>query len=103
MDKHNIAQFTERGFELHSFTDSNGIECSLQKSSSIEDRIWVGANEIGLKKLDINGWVELDTKDCIANTRMHLTQKQVKELLPYLKRFVKTGNIFKKKKKKLSN
>jgi hypothetical protein len=35
---------TQRGFNLSSFTDENGYECSLQESSSCEPRIWLGVN-----------------------------------------------------------
>ena len=63
---------TSRGFGHISFNDKNKIKCRLQKSSSaIKNKIWLG----------------------IYDHEMHLTQKQVKQLLPYLKRFVKTGDI----------
>jgi hypothetical protein len=63
---------TERGFDIIEFLDRYGVECSLQKSSlATEDCIWLGVNE----------------------SRMHLTQGQVKALLPYLQRFVDTGEI----------
>ena len=66
----------ERGFDYISFQDDYQFDCSLQKSSlATEDAIWLG------KKTD----------------RMHLTQKQVKVLLPFLKRFVKTGYLLKRK------
>lgn len=62
---------TERGFSISEFKDSYGEDCSLQKSSSVEDKIWLGVN----------------------GARMHLNREQVKNLLPYLKRFVKTGDL----------
>jgi hypothetical protein len=63
---------TEHGFDIIEFLDRYNNRCSLQKSSlATEDCIWLGVNE----------------------SRMHLTQDQVKALLPYLQRFVDTGEI----------
>jgi len=95
---------TERGFRYIKFKDKNGIECSIQKSSSIEDSIWLGANKIGLKEFVAyrtpDAWQDRTEFDngtlehsFIANNRMHLTVKQVKKLLPILEAFVKTGEI----------
>jgi hypothetical protein len=43
-----------------------------------------------------NGWVDFEIpKEVILSTRMHLTRKQVKELLPILRQFVKTGYLTK--------
>jgi hypothetical protein len=69
---------TERGFARYDFNDTYSQKCSLQKSSSCEDRIWLGVDT------DMNG------NDC---TRMHLSRQQVKDLLPLLKAFVKIGSI----------
>ena len=96
---------TQRGFNYTEFTDSYGAKCSLQMSSSaMEEKIWLGVNnaepkimvskakEYGLEPVGINGWMEYPVpKDVLMNTRMHLNRKQVKELLPYLTRFVETG------------
>lgn len=93
---------TERGFSYHTFTDRNGVECSLQKSSiATEDAIWLGATEIGLKRFEpFIGWSDVKLPDggpggvtYIANNRMHLTREQVAELLPLLQLFVQTGEI----------
>ena len=44
------AKKTERGFNYKEFKDSSGVVCSIQKSSSaMQDKIWIGANDIGLK------------------------------------------------------
>jgi hypothetical protein len=94
---------TPRGFSCFEFTDSHGHKCSLQKSSvAFVEHIWLGCNEIGLKKeIPGRGFIDIDTKcegpggvNFIANNRMHLNQEQVKALLPILKRFVKTGEIY---------
>jgi hypothetical protein len=95
---------TNRGFPLGTFTDRNGIGCSIQKSSiATEDCIWLGADTVGLKEFVAYrdpAWkdlVEFDqstvTHSYIANNRMHLSRDQVAELLPLLQRFVETGEI----------
>lgn len=88
-------QKTQRGFSYIEFEDLNGEKCSVQKSSiATEDAIWLGCTDINLKKLTLSsGWEDIDTTDCIANNRMHLTRKQAKKLLPILKKFVKTGEL----------
>lgn len=96
-------EFTSRGFGKVSFSDCNGVECSLQESSLATDNaIWLGANKIGLKyfKAFQGGWKDMPEVDEFrinehysANTRMHLTQEQVKKLLPFLIHFAETGNI----------
>lgn len=87
---------TSRGFARIEFTDKYGVECSLQKSSvATEDCIWLGCNEANPKVLvPGQGWRPVDMPDeYIANTRMHLTQAQVAELIGYLQRFVETGDL----------
>ena len=98
---------TQRGFELGQFKDRYGVECSIQKSSlASEDAIWLGvskaepiimatdAQKLGLPTSENVGWVKFDMpKEVSINTRMHLTQDMVKELLPILQRFVETGEI----------
>lgn len=87
---------TARGFALLPFQDSNGVGCSLQKSSAaIEDKIWLGCNDADPKVLvHGQGWLPVDMPaDYLATTRMHLTRAQVAELLPYLQSFVETGEL----------
>lgn len=68
---------TSRGFGLVNFTDKYDQSCSLQKSSlATEDCIWFGVDNAA-----------------ITHPRMHLTQDMVKELLPYLQKFVETGEL----------
>ena len=90
----NIEQ-TERGFDYTTFEDKYGTKCSLQKSSAgSEPCIWLGCNEPNPRQLRIGGWQDYELPDdVICNTRMHLTIPQVKALLPYLNRFVETGEI----------
>lgn len=91
---------TDRGFKIAKFTDENGVECSVQKSSlATEDCIWLGANEIGLKEfVAYRGWKDVPTPFTMqhhysANNRMHLSREQVKALLPLLTHFVETGEL----------
>lgn len=86
---------TGRGFSLIEFKDRYDIDCTIQKSSlATENAIWFGAKEIGLRQMSINGWEDVKLEgDPIANNRMHLTQDQVKSLLPTLQRFADTGEI----------
>lgn len=94
---------TGRGFNIVYFKDANGVLCTLQRSSIMcdEAHIWLGAKEIGLKHLAIgkeNSWQDVSTASTdedhyTANNRMHLTQAQVRELLPVLSHFAETGEI----------
>ena len=86
---------TNRGFAIASFNDRNGVKCSLQASSiATESCIWFGCDDAEPQVLANGGWrpVEMPA-GYVANTRMHLTQDQVKELLPALKHFAKTGYL----------
>lgn len=96
---------TGRGFEIIEFDDSYGVKCTLQKSSlATDDAIWLGvhdakpkamaahADALGLKTDERTGWVEYPLpREVFIGSRMHLTRKQVKKLLPILQRFVETG------------
>ena len=91
---------TERGFAIAHFEDRNGVKCSIQKSSlATEDCIWLGADDIGLKKFKAyEGWSDVPLpfsheEHYVANNRMHLTQEQVKALLPALRYFAKHGEL----------
>lgn len=98
---------TDRGFSSANFTDRYGVVCSLQKSSlAFEDCIWLGidvakpmvlaseAAAVGVITDKEVGWVEYPIPpNVFISTRMHLTQDQVRMLLPALKKFVATGEI----------
>lgn len=93
---------TPRGFATVTFTDRYGTECSIQKSSlATEDAIWIGAKRLVVKRFkpDYTGWHDVDFdalfpgQTISGNERMHLTQDQVRELLPILTRFAETGEI----------
>lgn len=101
---------TNRGFNIESFVDDNGHKCSLQESSSFDARIWLGIDTPKIQICD-QGWKEIThavhpvtgehieigpptpEKQLLINGRMHLSQKQVKALLPYLQKFVETGYL----------
>lgn len=71
-------ELTERGFAYADFYDLYNKGCSIQESSLATDNaIWLGVYE----------------------SRMHLNQEQVAELLPLLERFVKTGVLQPRKRK----
>ena len=68
-----IKKYKLRGFSGVSFKDYYGSVCSLQESSlATEIAVWFGVDK------DFEGK---------KSSRMHLTQKQVKKLLPYLIKF----------------
>lgn len=95
---------TSRGFNYYSFKDTYDTDCSIQKSSSVESRIWLGCDDIDLKALipgkgwtniNLNSKLDIDLTNIptVGNTRMHLDRKQVLKLLPILIKFVITGKI----------
>ncbi len=92
---------TGRGFPICEFTDHYDHKCSLQKSSlATEDAVWLGVDDADPKIMASKteaggtGWVDYPIPEHVSlTTRMHLTREQIAELLPYLARFVKTGEI----------
>lgn len=91
---------TSRGFKYFEFIDKGGNSCSLQKSSSSGDLIWLGVDDANPKILESKikpngiGWVEYPIPEYVLlTTRMHLTRDQVEKLIPILQNFVDTGEI----------
>lgn len=87
---------TQRGFAGVEFEDRYNAKCSIQKSSlATEDAIWFGVNHADPKILKPgSGWQTFEIpKEVLLTTRMHLTQKQVKKLLPILQKFAETGEL----------
>lgn len=84
---------TARGFGVHTFKDIFGVECSLQESSlGTVAAIWLGCDEANPRHMVDGDVVPVKMpREYVADTRMHLTQKQVAALLPHLQRFVDTG------------
>ncbi len=91
---------TDRGFAIIKFIDRYDVPCTLQKSSlATEDAVWFGAADIGLKHFKAGqGWRDVELVETFeehysANNRMHLTQEQVRNLLPFLQKFAETGEL----------
>jgi hypothetical protein len=93
---------TNRGFQIVEFEDEYGEKCSLQKSSWMEkDAIWFGTVKPQPRILACkvnggipDGWVDYKMPEGVEiHTRMHLTRDIVKQLLPLLQNFVKTGEL----------
>lgn len=92
---------TNRGFGYYEFNDRYGEKCSLQSSSlATESAIWFGIDDANPQILASKvqeggtGWVKYPIpKDVLLSTRMHLTQDQVKDLLPILTKFAETGEL----------
>lgn len=95
---------TERGFNIANFTDRYGVSCSIQESSlATEACIWLGCDDANPQMFVPNGkptaWRPLPLPelppggDFSFNTRMHLSQDQVAELIPLLQHFVDTGEL----------
>lgn len=89
---------TNRGFGLIKFKDANGIDCSLQESSAIRDEslIWFGCQSDTpvLELIPGKSWQPVKLpQDHLVRDRMHLTQSQVRALLPLLVHFAKHGQL----------
>ena len=87
---------TERGFVVGEFKDSKGCECSLQESSIATERaVWLGIDDADPQiLLPERGWSIVPFPEgTLFNTRMHLNQKNVQQLLPYLKYFARFGTL----------
>jgi hypothetical protein len=92
---------TPRGFTIKKFKDHYGVSCSIQKSSlANKDAIWLGIEDPQPKIMASQvmpggtGWVDYPIHPAVhITTSMHLTQDQVKELLPLLQNFVETGKL----------
>jgi hypothetical protein len=88
---------TSRGFALGKFTDRYGEKCSIQKSSlATEDAIWLGIDtpKVQVENPKGPGWVDVPLPPgTLVSSRMHLTQEQVRDLLPLLQYFARTGEL----------
>lgn len=95
-----VSKVTERGFSVVEFCDRYDCRCSIQKSSlATEEAIWFGVADpnphmASKTSQGGTGWVPYAMPDDVSIiTRMHLTRKQVAELLPVLQHFVDTGKV----------
>ena len=92
---------THRGFALITFQDLYDTPCNIQKSSlAFDDAIWIGCEGRVHQRKKWNkehtsfDWATWNTPENVSlNTRMHLTRKQVFQLLPILLKFILTGRI----------
>lgn len=87
---------TERGFGKGEFKDYYDAECSIQESSlASRAAIWFGVSDAKPKiMVPGEGWKDVPLPDgAYVGSRMHLTQEQVRELLPILQRFAETGEL----------
>lgn len=98
---------TNRGFAYGEFQDAGGQSCSIQKSSCFGDEqgeyLWLGPNnpdrQVQIFKSGVHGWKPVSLietfPDCdiVIPDRMHLSQKDVKKLLPILQHFARTGEV----------
>ena len=98
---------TERGFDLIEFKDSDGNQCTIQKSSSAkEDKVWIGissaqatifASEAAKQGYPTNagqGWIDFYIpEEVIIPTKMLLNKKQAASIINTLQKFVNTGDI----------
>lgn len=84
----------DRGFLIGEFKDQYGLKCTIQKSSlATADCIWFGIHEVDAKIFD-GGWKEFPIPPNVQiSTRMHLTRKMVKDILPALQHFMETGEL----------
>jgi outer membrane biogenesis lipoprotein LolB len=85
-----------RGFPRFDFTDQYQQRCSLQLSSLVEPTcIWLGINNAAVQVLvKGKGWQDVPLPaDAMISSRMHLTQAQVRTLLPHLLEFADSGDL----------
>ncbi|PZE12262.1 hypothetical protein DMX10_16975 [Pseudomonas sp. 57B-090624] len=86
---------TTRGFQVIVFKDQLGEACSLQLSSITDAPCcWFGITAPYLKALGAGGLQDIPLPPgALVASRMHLTQDQVRALLPHLQAFAETGEF----------
>jgi hypothetical protein len=88
-----------RGLYGFKFLDRYQVECSIQNSSlATTSAIWIGVTDsTPFYHIDIDGHKAGDKvtlpPGTISHSRMHLTQAQVKSLIPILQEFADTGEL----------
>lgn len=84
---------SKRGFLYGKFHDAKNVLCSIQKSSSVLPKIWLGPDKVSptLNGLPVQPCIDLKIDDdrVLLSARMHLTQKQVQIVIEYLDLFIK--------------
>jgi len=103
LDRHT----TFKQLAIIKFKDRKNTQCSIQQSSyESKPAIWLGvdfanpqimasdAKRLGIETDKKTGWINYPLPPQVGlTTRMHLTQEQVKALLPTLIKFVEKGEI----------
>lgn len=93
---------TERGFMRSEFKDVDGELCTIQESSAamvgdVEGPfLWLGVHKPQLKLFPGDGTGCHDYKlpeNVYVFSRMHLSQEQVREMLPLLQHFAEHGEL----------
>lgn len=98
---------TERGFGRVEFVDDYGEKCSIQESSSVTGRIWLGidhvnpqimksdAIKLGLAvPFDETGWMSYPIPEqVLLSSRMHLNRSQVQDLVDKLQQWLDSGSL----------
>lgn len=85
----------QRGFSIAEFDDLYGNRCSIQKSSAaMYDAIWMGISNPVINVMVDGQWKDVALPEgSVIHSRMHLSQKMVRDMLPALKHFAETGEL----------
>lgn len=86
----------DRGFVIAEFTDRSDVACNMQESSlATEAAIWFGCRDPDPKHMvPGQGWLPVQLPaNTLCNSRMHLTQDMVRQLLPALQYFADHGSL----------
>ena len=94
-------KLTGRGFKYYEFDDDYGGHCSLQESSAAriemddgtvtDGYIWLGMDKDSAGR-EVHTHLDKVTGHKVGG-RMHLSQSQVRELIPILRFFAKHGEL----------
>ncbi|MFI7864516.1 hypothetical protein [Ectopseudomonas khazarica] len=88
---------TGRGFPFISFEDRYGESCSLQISSMAGEQVhcWLGVDNPSVRVMVQGmGWQSVALPEgALIGSRMHLSQDQVRALLPHLQAFAESGEF----------
>lgn len=71
---------TDRGFGRAEFTDVYGNECSIQESSSVLPRLWLGVHKPGRGMMPSSMSASEYDLVCNGSRRMHLSKSQATAL-----------------------
>ena len=90
----------DRGFAYAEIEDSFGVKGTIQESSLDTGAgvcIWLGVDDPEIEVFDVEGdgqWHKHELPEgALVRSRLHLNQEKAAQLLPLLKKFVKTGYL----------